>query len=298
MDQIRAEQAELPKNKRYKIGDLLIHMKLAKATYHDERKRIANQDDKYREVKQEILRICEQGKVRGRLTYGYRRVQARLDRLGIHLAGTTIRRLMAKLGVQVELYNRHRNGKYSSYHGRVGRVADNVLQQHFNSRKPYQVIHTDVTQVRLANRQWAYVSAMTDEASKEVLAFQISSHPNQTLITNTLNELLEHLPDDAQPIIHSDQGWHYQLEYYTQKLKDHHFIQSMSRKGNCHDNAPIESFFHLYKTELLQGLPPCNNITELTKLSLTYIEHFNNERISLKTKGMTPVDYRNHALAA
>ena len=71
----------------------------------------------------------------------------------------------------------------------------------------------------------------------------------------------------------------------------------MSRKGNCHDNAPIESFFHLYKTELLQGLPPCNNITELRKLSLTYIDQFNNERISLKTKGMTPVGYRNHALA-
>ena len=114
---------------------------------------------------------------------------------------------------------------------------------------------------------------------------------------NTLNELLDHLPDDAQPIIHSDQGWHYQLKYYTKKLKDHHFIQSMSRKGNCHDNAPIESFFHLYKTELLQGLPPCNNITELRKLSLTYIDQFNNERISLKTKGMTPVGYRNHALA-
>ena len=298
MDQIRAEQAELPKNKRYKIGDLLIHMKLAKATYHDERKRIANQNDKYGQAKKQILRICEQGKIRGRLTYGYRRVQARLDQLGIHLAGTTVRHLMAELGVQVEIYNRHRNGKYSSYRGHVGNVADNVLKQQFDAHQPYQVIHTDVTQVRLANQRWAYISVMTDEASKEVLAFQMSSHPNRELITNTLNELLDHLPDDVRPIIHSDQGWHYQLNYYTQKLKDYHFIQSMSRKGNCHDNAPIESFFHLYKTELLQGLPPCNNITELRKLSLTYIEHFNNERISLKTKGMTPVEYRNHALAA
>lgn len=297
MDQIRADQAELPKAQRYKIGDLLSRINLAKATYHDERKRIANPDDKYCEVKKVIRRICEQGKVRGRLTYGYRRVQARLDQLGIHLAGATIRHLMSELGVQVEIYNHHRNGKYSSYHGRVGSVADNVLQQRFNAKDPYQVIHTDVTQVRLANQQWAYISAMTDEASKEVLAFQMSSHPNQELIMNTLNELLDHLPDDAQPIIHSDQGWHYQLKYYTKKLKDHHFIQSMSRKGNCHDNAPIESFFHLYKAELLQGLPPCNNITELRKLSLTYIDQFNNERISLKTKGMTPVGYRNHALA-
>ncbi|OXC06531.1 integrase [Ligilactobacillus agilis] len=71
----------------------------------------------------------------------------------------------------------------------------------------------------------------------------------------------------------------------------------MCRNGNSEKNSPIESFFGIYKTELLQGLPPCNNITELRKLSLTYIDQFNNERISLKTKGMTPVGYRNHALA-
>lgn len=178
MDQIRAEQAILPKKQRYKIDNLLENLKLAKATYYDERKRIANQYDKYSQVKKQILRICEEGKVRGRLTYDYRRVQARLEQLGIHLAGATIRRIMAELNVQVKMYNRHRNGKYSSYHGHVGKVANNILKQQFKAKQPYQVIHTDVTQVRLANHQWAYISAMTDEASKEVLAFQMSSHPN------------------------------------------------------------------------------------------------------------------------
>lgn len=114
----------------------------------------------------------------------------------------------------------------------------------------------------------------------------------------TLEELIDNLPDGVQPIIHSDQGWHYQLAYYTPKLVDHHFVQSMSRKGNCLDNAPVESFFHLYKTELLAGFPPCKDITELRKLSQNYVQYFNNVRTTLKTKGMTPVEYRNHALVA
>lgn len=138
---------------------------------------------------------------------------------------------MDELNVQVSLYNRHRNGRYSSYKGTVGKVARNVLHQHFNETVPFKVLHTDVTQVRLADTKWAYVSAITDEASKEVLAFQVSNSPNSKLIMDTLDELSEKK-----------------------------FIQSMSRKGNCLDNAPIESFFHLLKTECLNGFPQCKDI--------------------------------------
>ena len=98
---------------------------------------------------------------------------------------------MDELNVQVSLYNRHRNGRYSSYKGTVGKVARNVLHQHFNETVPFKVLHTDVTQVRLANTKWAYVSAITDEASKEVLAFQVSNSPNGKLIMDTLDELSE-----------------------------------------------------------------------------------------------------------
>lgn len=218
--------------------------------------------------------------------------------MGIYLSDMTVNKLMAELGIQVNLFNRHRNGKYSSYKGKVGTVADNLLKQQFSAKVPYQVLHTDVSQVRLANHSWAYISSIIDEASKEVLAFQVSPHPDRQLITASLNELLTNLPEDATPIIHSDQGWHYQLGYYTQKLADNNFVQSMSRKGNCHDNAPIESFFHLFKTELLDGFPPCKDLAEFKSLSFQYIHYFNHNRISLKTKGMTPVEYRNHTLAA
>lgn len=186
---------------------------------------------------------------------------------------------MSELNVQVSLYNRHKNGKYSSYKGTVGKIATNILNQDFGETKPYEALHTDVTQVRLEDNSWAYISAITDEASKEVLAFQMSDSPNRQLIIKTLDELITKIPKTTKPIIHSDQGWQYQLDYYVQKLSDHDFIQSMSRKGNCHDNAPIESFFHIYKTECLNGLPPCQNLNELNLVSKEYIDWFNYHRI-------------------
>jgi putative transposase len=298
VDQIRAEQSQRPKEQRFTTGEILRTIQLPKATYYDERQRIAHPSTKYARVKQAILKIVEEGRVRGRLTYGYRRVKAKLEELGIHLADATVESLMHQLGVQVSMYNRHRNHQYHSYKGHVGTTADNLLDQTFNETNPYQVIHTDVSQIKLANKQWAYISVMIDEASKEVLAFQVSDSPNRLLIMNTLEQLENQLPATATPIIHSDQGWHYQLPYYIQRLKNHHFVQSMSRKGNCLDNAPVESFFHLFKTELLNGFPPCKNLSEFKQLATQYVHYFNYERISLKTKGMTPVEYRNHALAA
>jgi len=208
-----------------------------------------------------------------------------------------VRRLMDELNVQVSLYNRHRNGRYSSYKGTVGKVARNVLHQHSNKTVAFKVLHTDVTLVRLADTKWAYLSAITDEASKEVLAFQVNNSPNSKLIMDTLDELTENIPEGIKPIIHSDQGWHYQLNYYTDKLSEKKFIQSMSRKGSCLDNAPIESFFHLLKTECLNGFPQCKDIGEFKKITKNYVDWFNNRRISQKTKGTTPYEYREHALA-
>ncbi|WP_180932945.1 DDE-type integrase/transposase/recombinase [Levilactobacillus brevis] len=121
------------------------------------------------------------------------------------------------------------------------------MEQDFKQAKSYTVLHTDVTQIRLENYEWAYISAIVDEASKEVLAFQIGNSPDRILITKTVDELISKLSSNVQPIIHSDQGWHYQLDYHTKRLSEHEFIQSMSRKRNCHDDAPIESFFNFIR---------------------------------------------------
>lgn len=244
-----------------------------------------------------MLKIAETGIWRGYYTYGYRRIMSALEEQGIHYAEATIRRLMRELDIQPKIFNQHRNQGYSSYEGNVGKTAKNLLKQKFTATEPYTVLHTDVTQIKLGNNKWGYLSVITDQATKELLAAAISGSPNAALILDTLNQLNGKLPKGANPIIHSDQGWHYQLDYYRSKIGELGLIQSMSRKGNCLDNAPVESFFHLFKVESLYGFDAPANLSELKELFFGYADWYNNERISMKTKGMTPIAFRNHALA-
>ena len=148
----------------------------------------------------------------------------------------------------------------------------------------------------MTNHRRGYISAIIDEATKEVLSVYISLSPNMNLVFDTLRRLKYSIPNGIKAILHSDQGWQYQMPEYRHTLKKMNLVQSMSRKGNCHDNAPIESFFHLLKVECLNRCK-IHNIHELKKITYQYIYYFNNLRISMKTKGMTPINYRNHALA-
>lgn len=173
LDQIRAEQLQMPKAERFRLNDLLSKLELKRATYYDERKRISNKFDKYHEVKRQMMIIAQKYSMRNRFTAGYRRIQVELERLGIHLAGDTVRSLMRDMDIQVTIYNRHQNQKYSSYRGTVGHLAPNRLHQNFCATKPYQVCHTDVSQVSL--------------------------HPNSDLITRTVDELIRNLPDHPAP---------------------------------------------------------------------------------------------------
>lgn len=159
------------------------------------------------------------------------------------------------------------------------------------------MLHTDVTQVRLYNGEWGYISSITDEASREVLATIVSVSPNKALIQATLDELKHHLKAGVRPILHSDQGWQYQMPDYQQRLKDMNIVQRMSRKGNCHDNAPIESFFNLMKRECLNRYR-IEDLASLRKLVNGYVEWFNNARVSRNKNGLTPVEYREQAMIA
>lgn len=200
------------------------------------------------------------------------------------------------MGLKVSIYSKH-TSKYSSYKGKVGKIAPNVLNQNFDAKQPLTVFHTDVTQIRLYNGNWGYISAITDEASKEVIAAIVSSSPNKVMIRDTLDKLESQLSTDSEPILHSDQGWQYQIPYYQMRLKKMGIKQSMSRKGNCHDNAPIESFFNLLKRECLNRYK-INDLAQLRKMVRNYVKWFNNERISMNKNGLTPVEYRNQAMVA
>lgn len=269
----------------------MVYFKINRSTYYDERQRIHRFVDKYFDVKVIIKNIF----IKSRETYGYRRIHAILIQKGIHLAKATVLKLMNEIGIKNTIYRSH-TSLYRSYKGNIGEKAPNILDQTFNEQEPYKVIHTDVTQIRLRNQKWGYISAMIDEASKEVLALSISDHPDKALIFDTLTQLESELPNSTKPVIHSDQGWHYQLPDYHEKLKDLNFVQSMSRRGNCLDNAPVESFFNLLKRECL-NLLKIHDLDELKQIVNEYINWFNYQRISMKTKGLSPIDYRKQALA-
>lgn len=264
-------------------------MLLPKATYYDRLKR-NKKPDKYADLKQLIedqFRLSEG-------TYGYRRMHFIAKSNGFTYSPNTVRRLMRVWGYSVEVYSRHTN-RYNSYHGDIGKKADNILKQNFSATIPFTVLHTDVSQVKLANGQWGYISAVIDQASHEVITMIVSDTANKIQLHDTLKDLSKKLSRKAQPILHSDQGWQYQLTEYHQTLQKMNITPSMSRKGKCHDNAPIESFFNLLKRECLNR-KRIDSIGQLKEIVRNYQFWFNNIRISMKLNGLTPVAYRNQKL--
>ncbi len=140
-----------------------------------------------------------------------------------------------------------------------------------------------------------YLSPVLDLFNNEIVSYSISTSPNLEQVREMLNGLFAKLLADATPIFHSDQGWQYQHAEYQRLLAEHNITQSMSRKGNCMDNGAMENFFGRLKVEMFYGekFESVNAfIDELKK----YIDYYNNERISLKLKGMSPVQYRTHSL--
>ncbi|MBE6904180.1 MAG: IS3 family transposase [Ruminococcaceae bacterium] len=204
----------------------------------------------------------------------------------------TVQKLMKQLGLKGK---QRKNDKYHSYKGTVGKVADNLLKRDFYAEKPFEKITTDVTQFNVCDEK-VYLSPILDLFNNEVVSYSISTSPNLEQVREMLNGLFKKLPADATPIFHSDQGWQYQHAEYQKLLKEHNITQSMSRKGNCMDNGAMENFFGRLKVEMFYGekFESVNAfIDELKK----YIYYYNNERISLKLKGMSPVQYRTHSQA-
>ena len=198
--------------------------------------------DKYKEVKAEIITIYHENKGR----YGYRRITAALRNSGIHLNHKTVQRLMKELG----LVCRVRVRKYRSYKGEVGRIAPNLLNRNFHAEKPNQKWVTDVTEFSLFGQK-LYLSPVLDLHNGYLVSYTISDRPVLGMVTSMLEKAFETIPDGTGLILHSDQGWQYQHRQYQRMLRKKGIRQSMSRKGNCLDNAVAENFFGLLKSELL-----------------------------------------------
>ena len=204
----------------------------------------------------------------------------------------TVLKLMSILGLKVK---RRKNDKYHSYKGTVGKIADNLLKRDFRAEKPFEKITTDVTQFNVCSEK-IYLSPVLDLFNNEVISYSISRSPNLEQSREMLNGLFEKLPADATPILHSDQGLQYQHAEYQHLLAEHYITQSMSHKGNCMDNGAMENFFGRLKAEMPYG-ERFESVDAFIDELKKYIHYYNNERISLKLRGMSPVQYRTHSLA-
>src|SRR5690554_4851022 len=248
--------------------------------YHN----LRSKTDKYQELKLKIKSIYHKHKGR----YGYRRITDELRKSGTIINHKTVLKLMNSLGLKSLI----RRKKYKSYKGEQGKIAPNILQRAFKADKPNQKWVTDVTEFKVKDKK-LYLSPIMDLYNQEIISYELSERPDFNQVTVMLKKAFRKLKDGANLIFHSDQGWQYQMRQYQHLLKQKGITQSMSRKGNCLDNAIIENFFGTLKSELFY-LQKFDSIEHLKREIKAYINYYNNERIKSNLNKMRPVEYRTH----
>lgn len=188
-----------------------------------------------------------------------------------------------------------RSRKYSSYKGQIGKVANNLVNRRFKASKPNELWLTDITEFRIKGQEKKlYLSPILDIFNSEVISYTLSNHPTINLTNTMLEKALDKNKDIKNLTIHSDQGFHYQHSSWTNRLEKMNIVQSMSRKGNCLDNSPMENFFGVLKQEMYYGVE-FESYDKLVKEIEEYIKWYNEDRIKTKLNGMSPVDYRLHS---
>lgn len=238
--------------------------------------------DKYSTEKEMIKNIFHEHKGR----YGYRRVTAEMHNRGFVINHKTVRQLMTVMGLKSVI----RKVRYRSYKGPVGKVAPNIINRDFLATAPNRKWATDITQINIGSTK-LYLSPILDMFNGEIISYNISKSPNLKQVYDMLDKAFGKFDKLDGLILHSDQGWQYQNYGYRKRLKKHHIIQSMSRKGNCLDNAMAENFFGIMKSELLYP-QKFESEEEFIKALEEYIEYYNNKRIKYRLKGKSPVQYR------
>jgi len=223
--------------------------------------------------------------------YGYRRITLELRNQGFLINHKTVQQLMKKLGLKSLV----RMKKYRSYKGKIGKIVPNILKRDFGATKPNEKWVTDVTEFHLFGEK-LYLSPVLDLFNGEIIAYNIQNRPTYELVSKMLDKAFNCLSEGDAPVLHSDQGWHYQMKQYSNALKQQGISQSMSRKGNCLDNAVIENFFGLLKSELLY-IQEFESMVHFKRELELYIEYYNHKRIKGKLKGLSPIQYRIQSAA-
>ena len=264
---------------------LLDCLQMARSSYYYHALRQASESiDKYHAVKTRIQKLYVEHK--GRL--GYRRMTLLLQQEGFSINHKTVLRLMKCMHLQSII----RRKKYKSYKGEQGITAPNLLNRAFTAEAPHQKWATDVTEFRVAGQK-LYLSPIIDLFNQEIISYEVSERPTFASVENMLRSAIAKRENNAPTLLHSDQGWQYQMKRYQYMLQQGGMVQSMSRKGNCLDNAIIENFFGTLKSELYYT-KKYESVNQLKGDIDEYIEYYNTKRIKLNLNGMSPIQYRAH----
>ena len=269
----------------FRLDLLLEAARLPRSTYYYQLKQL-DKLDKDKDLKAEIQSIFTEH----RGNYGYRRMTLELRNRGYVVNHKRVQRLMKVLGLSARI---RRKRKYSSYQGEIGKKADNLIQRQFEASKPMEKCYTDVTEFAIpASSQKLYLSPVLDGFNSEIIAYNLSTSPNLEQVEAMLNQAFSE-DHYTNTILHSDQGWQYQHQYYHHFLEGKGIQPSMSRKGNSPDNGMMESFFGILKSEMFYGYEKTfHSLEQLEQAIVDYIDYYNNKRIKIKLKGLSPVQYR------
>jgi transposase InsO family protein len=265
----------------YPLRELLSVAGLPRSSFYYQIK-VMRAADKHATLKTQICRLFERHHGR----YGYRRITVAIRREGTLVNRKRVQRLMNMLGLKSLV----RIKKYRAYHGEVGKAAPNLLERQFVATRPNEKWVTDVTEFRVGGQK-LYLSPVLDLYNGEIVSFETSRRPLFRMVGAMLHRAFTRLGPRDRPILHSDQGWQYRMPLYHEVLQQRAVIASMSRRGNCLDNAVMESFFGTLKAEFYH-LNDFKTIDELQTGLKRYIRYYNHDRIKLKLGGLSPVEYR------
>lgn len=175
-------------------------------------------------------------------------------------------------------------------------IAPNLLERKFREYGPRAVLLTDITYLYYESHRKCYLSSIKDAYTKEILAWQLSTNMEEDFVLSTIQMLLDNYKDELKIncLIHSDQGIHYKVVLFQELLKNNDIRQSMSRKANCWDNAPQESFHGHMKDEI--DISKCKTFEDVKDIIDTYINYYNNERPQLGLAKLTPNEYYKYCI--
>ncbi|MBF9647467.1 IS3 family transposase, partial [Streptococcus pseudopneumoniae] len=269
----------------FSLDLLLKAIKLARSTYYYHLKQL-DKPDKDQELKAEIQSIFIEHKG----NYAYRRIYLELRNRGYLVNHKRVQGLMKVLNLQAKMRQKR---KYSSHKGDVGKKAENLIQRQFEGSKTMEKCYTDVTEFAIpASTQKLYLSPVLDGFNSEIIAYNLSTSPNLEQVQTMLEQAFKEKRYE-NTILHSDQGWQYQHDSYHRFLESKGIQASMSRKGNSPDNGMMESFFGILKSEMFYGYEKSfQSLKQLEQAIIDYIDYYNNKRIKVKLKGLSPVQYR------